>query len=53
MANAGLDHDATLQWQVDVSLLGQPTMVTNFIKVIAIAAAVCTVTTVLAALTSL
>lgn len=31
------DREPALEWQVDVSLLGQPTMVANFVKVIAIA----------------
>jgi len=37
MANASPDRETALEWRTDVSLLGQPTMVTNFIKVIAIA----------------
>jgi len=37
MANASPDHETALEWRTDVSLLGQPTMVANFIKVIAIA----------------
>ena len=31
------DREPALEWQVDVSLLGQPTMLANFVKVIAIA----------------
>jgi len=34
------DCEPALEWQVDVSLLGQPTMVANFAKVIAIAVVV-------------
>ena len=37
MANASTDHETALEWRTDVSLLCQPTMVANFIKVIAIA----------------
>jgi len=39
MTNARPDHDA-IEWRVDVSLLGQPSMIANFVKVIAIAVGV-------------
>jgi hypothetical protein len=40
MANASLDDETALEWRTDVSLLGQPTMIANFFKVIVIAAGV-------------
>ena len=40
MANASPDQESALEWRIDVSLLGQPTMVANFVKVIVIAGGV-------------
>ena len=40
MTNASPDQETALEWRIDVSLLGQPTMVANFVKVIAISAGV-------------
>jgi len=40
MANASPDPQPALEWRIDVSLLGQPAMIANFVKVIVIAAGV-------------
>ena len=40
MPNANSSRNSALEWRIDVSLLGQPTMVANFVKVIVISGGV-------------